>query len=151
MRTAEEILKLKGNRIVTVTNNSTIKDALRIMLEHKIGIILIKEDDAYIGIWSERDLMRNVIDPDFNPETALIKDYMNSNLVSAPSTTTIYELMDIFLGRYLRHLLIKKDGEYIGLLSIGDIIKEDLRHKSNELKELHAMVSWEYYEEWNKT
>jgi len=151
MRTAEEILKLKGNRIVTVTNNSTIKDALRIMLEHKIGIILIKEDDAYIGIWSERDLMRNVIDPDFNPETALIKDYMNSSLVSAPSTTTIYELMDIFLGRYLRHLLIKKDGKYIGLLSIGDIIKEDLRHKSNELKELHAMVSWEYYEEWNKT
>jgi hypothetical protein len=56
--------------------------------------------------------------------------------------------MDKFLGLRLRHLLIKKGEEYIGLLSIGDVIKASLQEKTREFEELHAVISWEYYEEW---
>jgi len=57
-------------------------------------------------------------------------------------------LMDQFLGRHLRHLLIKKGGKFIGVLSIGDVMRATLSAKDNELKQLNAMVSWDYYENW---
>ena len=57
-------------------------------------------------------------------------------------------LKDKFLGLKLRHLLIEKEGKYIGLLSIGDVIKASIQEKDQELKNLNAMVSWEYYENW---
>jgi len=92
--------------------------------------------------------MRNMKIEGFDPEKALIRDYMTKNLISAPVTDTVYNLMDKFLGKRLRHLLIEKDGHYIGILSIGDVIKVTLREKTEELNELKAMVSWDYYEDW---
>jgi signal-transduction protein with cAMP-binding, CBS, and nucleotidyltransferase domain len=73
---------------------------------------------------------------------------MSTGLKSATHTDTVYMLKDKFLGLRLRHLLIEKEGKYIGLLSTGDIIKASLREKDLELKDLNAIVSWEYYENW---
>jgi len=84
----------------------------------------------------------------FIPNSAIIGDYMNTGLQSAPHTSTIYNLMDKFLGKRLRHLLIEKDGKYIGLLSAGDVSKAQLADKTEELTKLNAMVGWEYYENW---
>ena len=73
---------------------------------------------------------------------------MTTGLKSAPASDTVYMLKDKFLGLKLRHLLIEKEGKYIGLLSIGDVIKASIQEKDQELKNLNAMVSWEYYENW---
>ena len=56
--------------------------------------------------------------------------------------------MDKFLGKHMRHLLIEKNGEYIGILSIGDVMRATMLEKDEELKRLNAIVSWEYYENW---
>jgi CBS domain-containing protein len=148
MKTAEDILKEKGNELIFVDGQSTIADALKIMLENKIGAILIKQEGEIIGIWTERDLMRNTLANGFNPKTAILKDYMTTGLKSAPATDSVYMLMDKFLGLRLRHLLITKDGKYIGMLSTGDVMKETLNQKTSELKHLNAIVSWDYYENW---
>ncbi len=73
---------------------------------------------------------------------------MTTGLKSAPSNDSVYSLMDKFLGLRLRHLLITKDEEYIGMLSAGDIMKATLNAKTTELKHLNAIVSWDYYENW---
>jgi signal-transduction protein with cAMP-binding, CBS, and nucleotidyltransferase domain len=73
---------------------------------------------------------------------------MTRGLSYAPHTDTVYELMDKFLGLRLRHLLIRKGEDFIGLLSIGDVTKACLQARTKELEELHEVVSWEYYEEW---
>jgi CBS domain-containing protein len=148
MKTAEDILQEKGNQIISVSPDSTIYDALRIMIENQIGAILIKQEDKIIGIWTERDLMRNTVTAGFNPKTAIISEYMSTGLKTAPYNDTVYALQDKFLGLKLRHLLIEKNGEYIGLLSVGDVIKASLIEKDQELKALNSMVSWEYYENW---
>jgi hypothetical protein len=57
-------------------------------------------------------------------------------------------LSDLFLGLYHRHLLIEKDGKYIGLLSSGDVIRAGLLERDRELKKLNKLVSWHYYENW---
>jgi CBS domain-containing protein len=148
MKTAEDMLKDKDMDIISVTPDTPIIDALRIMLKNQIGAILIKEGDKIVGIWTERDLMRNTVSAGFNPNTAKIGDYMTTGIKSAPITNTVHMLQDKFLGLRLRHLLIEKEGEYVGLLSTGDVIKASLQEKDQELNKLNAIVSWEYYENW---
>jgi CBS domain-containing protein len=148
MRTAAEILQDKDSQIISVTPDTTIIEALRVMIKNHIGGILIQEGDNIVGIWTERDLMRNSITANFDVKVAKIKDYMTTGLLSAPHTDTVYQLLDKFLGMRLRHLLIEKDGSYIGLLSIGDVIRATLLEKDVELRKLNAIVSWEYYENW---
>ncbi len=148
MKTAEEVLQEKSREIISVTPDTTIHDALQKMVHHKIGAILVKDKGEIVGIWTERDLMHDVLRADFNIKKARIGDFMTTGLLSAPHTDSCYELMDKFLGMRLRHLLIEKDGHYIGMLSSGDVMKETLQEKTREYEELNFEVSWEYYENW---
>ncbi|MBN1300316.1 MAG: CBS domain-containing protein [Melioribacteraceae bacterium] len=148
MVTAEDILNEKELGMISVPSTTLIKDALKTMVDKKIGSMLVKDSDNIIGIWTERDLMRNVIDEKCDLNSAKIGDYMTSTIKTAPHDATLYQLLDIFLGKRFRHILIEKDGSLIGLLSMGDVIKADLNNKTKELKSLKATVSWEYYENW---
>jgi signal-transduction protein with cAMP-binding, CBS, and nucleotidyltransferase domain len=148
MKSAEEILYEKGTRIISVNSDSSVDSAIRTMLENKIGSIVIKDGDDVVGIWTERDLLRNVSIEKIDPHKSKIKDYMTKEIISAPHDDTVYNLMDKFLGKRLRHLLIEKNGKYLGLLSVGDVIKATLQEKTDELNELKTMVSWDYYEDW---
>lgn len=151
MKTAEDILKTKTVDLITTGPNSTIYEALKIMTENRIGAILVKDDEEIIGIWTERDLMHNTLEKGFDPRKAIVGDYMTVGLRSAEAHETIYQLWDKFLGMRLRHLLVKKEGHYIGILSTGDVNKASLNEKSQELNQLNAMMSWEYYENWHWT
>ena len=151
MKTALDIVKNKDKDIITVPENTTIYEALKLMVKNRIGAILVTHEDKIVGVWSERDLMEDILHEGFDPKKAIIKDYMTKDLISAQDSDSIYTLLDKFLGRRLRHLLIEKDGEYIGFLSTGDVIKANLWEKTRELKELNAIVSWEYYENWRWT
>jgi CBS domain-containing protein len=151
METAKDMLADKPRQLITVPVGTTVFDTLKTMNTHRVGAILVTRDKRVVGIWTERDLMRNAIDEDFNPKTGLIDDYMTNDLVTAPHTDTVYNLMDKFLGRRIRHLLIEEKGEYIGLLSGGDVMKCVIHAKDGELRQLNSMVSWDYYENWKWT
>jgi CBS domain-containing protein len=148
MKIAEDIMLEKTREIITISPEHTIEDALKIMNKHNIGAIFVKEGEDIIGIWTERDLMRNSLQKDFNPQTARIKDYMTTNLISVPYDEPLFKIIDILLGRRFRRLLVEKDGKYVGLISAGDVMKSFLIEKDKELKELNAIVSWDYYEDW---
>ena len=76
MKTAEDILKDKQRDIVSISWNRTVYQACRKMVENKIGAILVKKDDEYVGIWSERDMLRNIIAEGFDPKTEKVGDHM---------------------------------------------------------------------------
>ena len=148
MKTAIDMIKEKGGDILCVPVGTRILDALKKMNARKVGAILVTRDDTPVGIWTERDLMRNILDADFDPKTASIETYMTKNLIFAPHTDTVYNLMDKFLGLRVRHLLIEKDGETIGMVSGGDVMKASIQEKDSELKQLNSMVGWDYHENW---
>ncbi|MFQ5649102.1 MAG: cyclic nucleotide-binding/CBS domain-containing protein [bacterium] len=148
MKTAEDILMEKNRDMICVSPETTIQEALQTMIERKIGAILIKEGGKLVGIWTERDLMRNVVAPGFDVTTARIGHHMTKDLFAVQHTASLYNLKDQFLGRRLRHLLVEKEGEYIGILSAGDVMKATLDEKSQELEQLNAIVKWDYYEDW---
>jgi predicted transcriptional regulator len=149
MKTAEDILKNKKfPRMVTISHDATIFETLNLMVKNKIGAMLVTRNDQIKGIWTERDLLRNALEPEFDPKTARIGDYMKTDLKSAAHDTPIIKLQEKFLGLYIRHILIKKKKKYIGMLSIGDVIRASLLTKDDEIKNLNKIASWEYYENW---
>ncbi len=148
METAKNMVAGKHHEIVSVPLGTKIITALEIMNQKKVGAILITRDEKIIGIWTERDLMRNILKADFDLNSALIDDYMTTQLVTAPHTDTVYNLMDKFLGLRLRHLLIEENGQIIGIVSGGDVMKCVIHDKDAELRQLNSMVSWDYYEDW---
>jgi len=148
MKTAEEILKHKGMAMAIVDQDTPINDALKVMNDKHIGSILVKKNEKIVGIWTERDLMQNCLDDNFDPKKNTVKEFMSTKLQSATHNSDVYELMDKFLGKRMRHLLIEKDGDYIGILSSGDVMRATMAEKDEEFKKLNSMVSWDYYENW---
>ena len=148
MKTAKDILDEKKRDALWVRPHQSVFDAVRLMAENSIGAILVRESGRYVGIFSERDLLRNIATPDFNPKTALIADYMSSPLHCADHQETLINLKEKFLGLFVRHLMIERDGKQIGLLSIGDVLRASLLEQDQQIKELNAIASWDYYEDW---
>jgi signal-transduction protein with cAMP-binding, CBS, and nucleotidyltransferase domain len=148
METAKKMVVDKGRKIVSVPVGTTLFATLEKMNQKKVGAILVTRDEKIIGIWTERDLMRDIIRGRFDLKSALVEDYMTTQLISAPHTDTVFNLMDKFLGLRVRHLLIEEDGNIIGLVSGGDVMKCVIHEKDTELRQLNSMVSWDYYENW---
>ena len=148
MKTAEELVKRKESKTFYVSPDTTIYNVVQIMIKNRIGAILIKEGEKVTGIWTERDFLRNCADDGFNLREEKIGDHMITNVHFAQYDESLYSLMDHFLGLRFRHIPILKDEECIGILSSGDVMKAVMIEKDRELRELNAIVSWEYYENW---
>lgn len=148
MKTAEDILKVKGNEIHAVSPETTVADALRAMQAHRIGAILIRKEGDIVGIWTERDLMKNTLEAGFDPHGDPISKYMVTALKYAPATATVYQLQDKFLGIRLRHLLIEQKKRCVGIISSGDVMRMILNDTQEQLAEANTLASWEYYENW---
>lgn len=148
MKTAEAIIAEKGNEIVTVSKEQTLFEAIQLMNEKKIGAILVQEGDEMVGIWTERDYLRNSSDPDFKPQAVKVGDFMSSPLHFASHDANLTQLEEMFLGLYVRHLPVQKDDQFIGMISIGDVLRANLLEKDSKIKELNSMASWQYYENW---
>ena len=149
MKTAEDILKDKPlGQMICVSPRQTIAEAIRVMNKANIGAILIEDGDDVKGIWTERDLLRAMGDREFNPKTALIGDHMTTRIHSAAHDTPLFQLAEMFLGLFIRHIVVKKEDKFLGLLSIGDVLRADLLEKEAELKKLNKIASWNYYENW---
>jgi CBS domain-containing protein len=148
MYTAESIINEKSTEIISTSPDSTVADALKIMLEKKIGAIAIKDGEKFVGIWTERDLMKNVVTEGFFSKTSKIKDFMSTDLKTAQFNESVFALQDKMLGKRMRHLFIEKENKIIGILSTGDLIKCILNDKTKELKQLNAIVNFDYYENW---
>jgi len=150
MNTAEDIVKDKQQEIVSIVWDQTVQEACTKMVDHKIGAILVEKNGRFVGIWTERDLLRKMTEEKFDLETELIGDHMSAPLRTASHSTRLHRLKEMFLGLYLRHLPIEKDGQFIGLLSIGDVLRASLIDMDHQLKQINAFVTWDYYENWRE-
>jgi CBS domain-containing protein len=148
MNTAEEMLKEKDAQIISVSPDQTVMEAVQVMAERRIGVVLVEKDGDLIGILSERDFLRHSADEQFDSRAAKVGDYMSAPLKFATHDTELPMLQEMFLGLYVRHLPIKKGDRFIGMLSIGDVLRADLLDKDRDIKELKKMASWQYYDNW---
>ena len=148
MQTAEDILKEKKRDMITASPDQTVRDVLEIMHANRIGAMLVKRADKVVGIWTERDLARDILIPGFDIDTARVGEHMTTKLYTAPHDTPILKLQEMFLGLFVRHILIVQKRKTVGLLSIGDVLRAGLLEKDLQIRKLTAVAGWEYYENW---
>ena len=148
--TAEQILKEIGHEPLIVSPETTVHEAVGLMLEKGSHAVLIAKEGNYLGIWTERDLMKNVILDEFHPKATKVSEHMSFPLKTAHHTDDLFELIAKFLGYHTRHLLIEKEGEYIGVLYAKDVIRVGFSERSRQLDKLDEMVSLEFYENWKR-
>jgi CBS domain-containing protein len=148
MKTAEDIVNEKGGDAVCISKERPVAEAVQVMNDRGIGAILVMDGDEMVGIWTERDFLRNSSDPQFDPATARVGDYMSSPLHYAAHDASLTQLEEMFLGLFLRHIPVRKAGRFIGMISIGDVLRADLLEKDRQIKELNSLASWRYYENW---
>ena len=148
MNIAEDLIRDKNRELFSMPVGTRIAEAVTAMVDQNVGCLLITEKDEYVGIWTERDLLQDFAKHGSGIENEPVDAYMSQPLQHCEWNDSVYKLMDKFLGLRVRHLLVKKDGRFIGLLSTGDVMKASIREKNQELAHLNATLSWDYYEEW---
>ncbi len=140
MITAKSILELKGHDIWTVSPEDTVYDALRLMARMDVGALLVTQGEKLIGIISERDYARKVILVGKSSKETLVKEIMTSNLITIHPMQTCEECMDLMTKNHVRHLPVVLDGDLIGLVSIGDVVKNIIFKQREKIKDLSSRM-----------
>lgn len=147
MMNAEQILGMNNQPMLVVDESTKIEDALKKMTIRNCGAVLIEKKGHIVGIWTERDLMANVQNEKFKLKDKISK-YVSVDLITVQLYENAYSLMDKMLGKRKRHLLVERDGEIIGILSVGDVLRAVMLDKFSEYQKENKEVSWNYYEDW---
>jgi CBS domain-containing protein len=137
--TIRDILKVKGNAVVTVAPNDSIRHAMTELVRHGIGSVVVV-DDGIAGILTERDVLRAAAADLFRLESALVRDLMTREVVSASPDADIGDIMNLMTERRFRHLPIVEAGELCGIISIGDIVNATRQGVEAENRYLHAYI-----------
>lgn len=141
MPTVRKLLAEKGDIAVrSVKGSDTVYHALEVMAEHQVGAVLVTEDDRYVGIFSERDYARKIILKGHDSRTTPIKDMMTTEMVTINPETSAEECMALMTKYHVRHLPIVEENRIIGLISIGDVVKQVIASRENTITELENYI-----------
>ena len=140
MKTASQVLQDKGHQIISIRPDRSVYDALHVLAEHKIGALLVFENDKLAGIFSERDYAREVVLQGRDAKTTAVADLMTSNVVTVTPCQSIDACMKIMSEMRIRHLPVVDGERVVGMLSIGDCVKETIREQEFVIKQLESYI-----------
>ena len=141
MRTVSQILERKGTRVVSVPRAAPVLEAIRVMAEHHIGAVLVMEGEQLLGIASERDYARKVILQGRSSHDTAVAVIMSSPVVCVGPHDSIAECMSIMTEKHIRHLPVIEGERVIGVVSIGDLVKEMIEEQKQEISLLQQYIA----------
>lgn len=136
-----EILDEKGREVLTIDGGASVLDAVRLMVEHDVGSLLVTEEGGIAGIVTERDYLRRVTLEGRREEDTRVREIMSAPLVVAMPETTVEECMAIMTDRRIRHVPVVESGEVSGLVSIGDLVKFQSKQQTFEIQYLRDYIT----------
>jgi CBS domain-containing protein len=141
MKTIGQFLDQSKRPVYSVGPNSTIREALEIMAQHNIGALLILNGQTLEGIFSERDYARKVALKGRSSNDAKVSDVMTSKVITINTKHSIDQCMQIMTDNHIRHLPIVNDLEVLGLISIGDVVREMIAYQKSIIEQLQSYIS----------
>jgi CBS domain-containing protein len=136
-----EILRGKDAEVLKIDASATVFDAIKKIVEHNVGSILVTDGDDVVGIMTERDYLRKIAIFGRTSHDTLVREIMSSPLIYVTLETTIEEAMAIMTDRRIRHLPVVVDEKITGIVSIGDVVKFQSREQSFQIKYLTEYIS----------
>jgi CBS domain-containing protein len=137
-----QILLAKGSSVFAVAGEATLEEAARELTEKRVGCVIVLDADGAIqGVLSERDIVRAVARHGPGALGQSVAAVMTRAVVTVPPEQTVDECLARMTDRRLRHLPVVRDGELIGLVSIGDLVKRKIEEVEVEAASLRAYIA----------
>jgi CBS domain-containing protein len=141
MNRVSEILGDKGNEVRKIDGGASALEAVREMVGANIGSLVVTDGDEVIGIVTERDFLRRVAHEGPTDDSVTVRDIMSSPLIVVSPETEIDECMAVMTDRRIRHLPVVDDGDVVGVVSIGDVVKFKSKQQSFEIRYLTDYIT----------
>ena len=141
MKTLQQLLDgKKYKEVISIAPNRPVFDALVILAEYKIGALIVLEGQNLVGIFSERDYAREVILKGRSSKTTTISEVMTSKVLTAQPNDSVDYALSLMTEHRIRHLPVVMDEKVVGVLSIGDLVKETIAYQQELIKQLQSYI-----------
>jgi len=141
MKTLQQLLDgKKYKEVISIAPHRPVFDALVILAEYKIGALIVLEGQNLVGIFSERDYAREVILKGRSSKTTSINEVMTSKVLTASPNDSVEHALSLMTEHRIRHLPVVADEKVIGVLSIGDLVKETIAYQQELIKQLQSYI-----------
>ena len=142
MTVVAEILKAKPEGLVhSIAPTATVLQALQSMADLRVGALLVMQDNAIVGILTERDYARKNALMGRSSVSTLVSDVMTQDVMYVQPTQTSEECMALMTENRLRHLPVVEDGAVLGMISIGDLVKDIISEQKFIIEQMKHYIS----------
>jgi CBS domain-containing protein len=140
MNTVSQLLQGKGSNVWSVTPDSSVFEALKLMADKNVGALLVMNDGKLRGILSERDYARKVILLGKSSHELAVREIMSDKVVCVGPQQTVDECMALMNSKRIRHLPVLANGQVMGVLSIGDLVNAIIALQQQTIQQLESYI-----------
>ena len=141
MKTLLQILNDKKHKeVISIAPNRPVFDALIILAEYKIGALAVVQNDQLVGIFSERDYAREVVLQGRSSKSTAIVEVMTAKVITGKPDDLVDKAMSLMSDKNIRHLPVMDGDKLIGMLSLGDLVKETIAYQQRLIAELESYI-----------
>jgi CBS domain-containing protein len=141
MLTVKHLLERKGSQVYSVTPDTPVLDAIRLMAEKHVGALLVMRGAELAGIVSERDYARKVILLGRASADTPVRQIMTSPVITVKPAQTVNECLQVVTDQRIRHLPVVENGGVLGVISIGDLVKAVIESQQEQIEQLERYIS----------
>ena len=132
------LLEVKGPDVWSIAPDATVYDALRMMADKGVGALLVMVEEKLVGIISERDYARKIILQGKTSKETLVSEIMSTKLFTVHPDQTVDEAMELMTAKHVRHLPVVVGEQCLGVISIGDVVKNIIYRQREVIKNLSS-------------
>lgn len=141
MKLVKHLLDSKGREIISIVQEASVFDAIKLMADRAVGSLLVMDGEELRGIVTERDYARKVILKGRSSETTQVGEIMSTEVVTATIEQSVNECMTLMTEKRIRHLPVVVDDKVLGLISIGDLVQAIISDQQQEIEQLEHYIS----------
>ncbi len=141
MNRVTRILRSKGSHVWKISRDATVLEALQLMAEKNVGSVLIMDKHRLAGIFTERDFARKVGLVDTKPSAIKVGEVMSQNLVTVSTDDSVNICMELMTENRIRHLPVLDKDHLVGIVSIGDVVKDLIEELQFMVKQLENYIT----------
>jgi len=141
MRSVKHLLATKSSVIFSVENNTSVLEALQLMMKENVSALLIIENEQLKGIFTERDYARKIILQGRSSKETPISEAMTADLLTVGLNDGIDHCMQVMTRMHIRHLPVMDDNKVIGMISIGDLVRFVIEDQKKTIEQLESYIN----------
>ena len=140
MNKISSILARKGSSAISVSPDTIVVDALKIMADKNIGSVVVMENDKYVGIMTERDYSRKVALKGKSSSVVKVSEIMSNNLPSVDPNASIEHCMELMSDKNVRYLPVFENSKLVGIISMSDVVKQTILLQKETITQLESYI-----------